>query len=102
MALMIRPAATPHDVASGPAGDRRLRVTQDRPAVMFVSLARGLGGSTRSLATILKGFEGHMVRVVAAPRTGKFAALIRDAGLAELHLPISRATRPTAWRAGRL
>jgi phosphatidylinositol alpha-mannosyltransferase len=65
------------------------------PAVLFVCLARGVGGSSRSLATVLEHTEGRMTRILAAPSEGSFAPLVRERSLADHYLPIpSRGQRP--------
>jgi glycosyltransferase involved in cell wall biosynthesis len=76
-----------------------------RPAVLFVSVPTGIGGSTRSLATVLSHVGDDAVRILAGPRSGRFVELVRQNGV-ELHLPIvaSGRLRPVrrAWTAARL
>jgi phosphatidylinositol alpha-mannosyltransferase len=60
----------------------------DPPAVVFVSLPIGLGGSTRSLANLLGYLDGEVTRVLAAPPGGRFVGLVADTGRAEWHLPV--------------
>jgi glycosyltransferase involved in cell wall biosynthesis len=52
----------------------------DRPVVLFVSLPRALGGSNRSLVTLLESLSGSVHRVLASPVGGPFAefAATRD------------------------
>lgn len=66
------------------------------PVVVFVCLASGLGGSTRSLATILEHLAGRVTRVLATPATGGFASVARQRGLAEVLIPIPGARAGTA------
>jgi glycosyltransferase involved in cell wall biosynthesis len=78
-----------------------------RPAVLFVSVPTGVGGSTRSLATVLGSLDGDAARVLAGPPAGRFVGLVADQGSAELSLPIvdhRRSWRPLrrAWAALRL
>lgn len=75
--------------------------------VLFVSVPTGVGGSTRSLATVLAGLAGRVRRVLAGPPTGKFVALVAAQGGAEEHLAFvsrRRTLRPLhrAWTAARL
>ena len=58
-----------------------------RPAVLFVSVPTGIGGSTRSLATVIAHVGDDAVRILAGPRSGRFVELVRHNGI-ELHLPI--------------
>ncbi|HKE72406.1 MAG TPA: glycosyltransferase family 4 protein [Acidimicrobiales bacterium] len=72
-----------------------------------MSVPTGVGGSTRSLATVLAGLEGEVRRVLAGPPIGRFVALVRDQGAAEEHLAVvspRRTLRPLhrAWTAARL
>jgi glycosyltransferase involved in cell wall biosynthesis len=54
------------------------RVTPSRPAtVLFVAIAPGLGGSTRSLATLLGHLDGTR-RVVACPSPTAFTAVLDE------------------------
>jgi glycosyltransferase involved in cell wall biosynthesis len=76
-----------------------------RPAVLFVSVPTGIGGSTRSLATVLSHVADDAVCILAAPRSGRFVDLVRHNGI-DRHLPIvsSGRFRPLrrAWTAARL
>jgi len=73
---------------------------------LFVCLARGVGGSSRSLATVLEHIGGRMTRILAAPSDGSFVPLVRERSLVEHHIPIpsrgqqprSRLSRPEAAR----
>jgi glycosyltransferase involved in cell wall biosynthesis len=79
--------------------------SRDGAIVLFVCLAGGVGGSSRSLATVLEHIDRGVIRVLAAPR-GSFASLVRDRSIVERHLPIpnpgrrpgSRLSRPEAAR----
>lgn len=57
------------------------------PEILFVALADGLGGSMRSLATVLEHLDGF-ARVVACPNSS-FVTLIKDKGCVDewLELP---------------
>jgi glycosyltransferase involved in cell wall biosynthesis len=70
-----------------------------RDTVLFVSIAAGLGGSTRSLATVLSLLHPNLRRALATPATGKFPALVKERGLAEEHVPIPK---PSGRRSRRL
>jgi glycosyltransferase involved in cell wall biosynthesis len=76
-----------------------------RPAVLFVSVPTGIGGSTRSLATVLSHVGDDTVRILAGPPSGRYVDLVRQNGI-ELHLPIVSGgrLRPVrrAWTAARL
>jgi glycosyltransferase involved in cell wall biosynthesis len=52
-------------------------------SVLFVALARGLGGSTRSLATVMSHLKGRARCVLAAPDQGPFVALIDEESLGD-------------------
>ncbi len=78
-----------------------------RRTVLFVSVPTGVGGSTRSLATVLGSLDGDADRVLAGPPTGKFVGLVGDNGAAETVLPLidhRPSWRPLrrAWSALRL
>jgi glycosyltransferase involved in cell wall biosynthesis len=80
---------------------------QGRHAVLFVSIPTGIGGSTRSLATVLSSVRGVTDRILAAPPSGRFVRLVEEERGAERHLPIvssARQRRPLrrAWTAARL
>ncbi|MET0578397.1 MAG: glycosyltransferase family 4 protein, partial [Ilumatobacteraceae bacterium] len=72
---------------------------------MFVSVPTGIGGSTRSLATVLRHLDGT-VRILAGPSTGRFVGLVRDDEALDVHLPIVSSRRPRPprrlWTALRL
>ncbi|HEY3142216.1 MAG TPA: glycosyltransferase family 4 protein [Acidimicrobiales bacterium] len=86
----------------------RTKLSTDRPAVLFVSVPVGVGGSTRSMANVLTYFGStsdadNVSRVLAAPVGGRFVDLVADLKAADVHLPIinSKSPRPPrrAWQA---
>jgi glycosyltransferase involved in cell wall biosynthesis len=81
-------------VTSGRTAER------ERDTVLFVAVPAPLGGSNRSLATLLSAIGPRVVRVLAAPAEGAFVELVRQRGLVEEHLPLRRSTRVP--RIGRL
>ncbi|MGH2792385.1 MAG: glycosyltransferase family 4 protein [Actinomycetota bacterium] len=64
------------------------RPTAIQREVLFVCLARGLGGSTRSLATVLEGLPSSFRRVVCTPSGGPFLRSLRERNLVEVHIDI--------------
>jgi glycosyltransferase involved in cell wall biosynthesis len=71
----------------------------ERDTVAFVSIAAGLGGSTKSLVTVLSGLDADVRRVVVTPESGKFPALVRERRLAAEQVVIPK---PSGRRARRL
>jgi glycosyltransferase involved in cell wall biosynthesis len=74
---------------------------------LFVSIPTGIGGSTRSLATVLTSVGDVTDRILAAPPSGRFVRLVEEERGADRHLPIvssGRRLRPLrrAWSAIRL
>jgi glycosyltransferase involved in cell wall biosynthesis len=61
--------------------------------VVFVSVPTGVGGSTRSLATVLSGLGGRVRRVLVGPPIGRFVAMVEAQGGAEEVLPLVSARR---------
>lgn len=60
-----------------------------RSTVLFVVLAAGLGGSTRSVATVLAHLDPDRVRrVLATPPQGRFLDLVNERGLADALVPL--------------
>ncbi|MGH9120049.1 MAG: glycosyltransferase family 4 protein [Acidimicrobiales bacterium] len=59
-----------------------------RPAVLFVSVPTGIGGSTRSLANVLSYLAGDAERILAGPAQGRFVELVDRERLAERRLAI--------------
>ncbi len=60
------------------------------PTVLFVATPAALGGSNRSLITVLGGLEGRARRVLAAPGSGTFADLVREEHLADEYVNLPR------------
>ncbi len=60
------------------------------PTVLFVATPAALGGSNRSLVTILDQLEGRVHRVLAAPPRGTFPDLVRRDGLADEYVDLPR------------
>jgi len=56
--------------------------------ILFVSAAGGLGGSTRSLITVLSGLAGSAERILAAPGGGRLADVVDRSGLAERRISL--------------
>jgi phosphatidylinositol alpha-mannosyltransferase len=69
--------------------------------VAFVSIAAGLGGSTRSLATVLSGLDPGVRRVLVTPASGKFPDFVRERSLAEERVAIPKPASRTARRLSR-
>jgi phosphatidylinositol alpha-mannosyltransferase len=77
-------------MADEPTCDARtLSSRPELPAVLFVATPAVLGGSNRSLVTLLTALEGRVHRVLAAPPFGSFHELVERDGLADelIHLP---------------
>jgi glycosyltransferase involved in cell wall biosynthesis len=72
------------------------------PAVLFIATPLPLGGSNRSLATLLAGLEGSVHRVLACPATGSFVDLARERGLADEFVTLPRRPRKRVDRLLRL
>jgi glycosyltransferase involved in cell wall biosynthesis len=64
------------------------RTSGTQPAVLFVSVPTGIGGSTRSLANVLAALRGDTDRILAGPAQGRFVELVDRERLAERRLPI--------------
>ena len=60
------------------------------PTVLFVATPAALGGSNRSLVTVLDQLEGRVHRVLAAPPRGTFPDLVRRDGLADEYVDLPR------------
>lgn len=67
------------------------------PVVVFVAVPAAMGGSNRSLATVLASMDGVVHRAVAAPAAGSFPEMIAERGLADTFIAL-----PDRARAGRL
>ncbi len=75
------------------------------PTILFVATPHALGGSNRSLITVLARLKGRAHRVLAAPGFGPFADLVRAEGLADEwielpHRPGQRVARVLRLAAG--
>jgi phosphatidyl-myo-inositol alpha-mannosyltransferase len=77
------------------------RLPEDRRTVLFVSQARGIGGSTRSLATVLSHLSDRVTRVLAIPPEGKFREMAQREELGEAYVALSMAGR-RSWRSARI
>jgi glycosyltransferase involved in cell wall biosynthesis len=77
--------------------NRATKPPSHRPAILFVGLAPGIGGSMRSLATLLDGL-GDVERVVAAPYPSSFSAFVDQRKLVDTMVPISGASGPRMKR----
>lgn len=60
-----------------------------RDTVAFVSVTGGLGGPSRSLATLLSHLDGSVTRTLMSP-VGKFTDMVRDRGSADEHVQLPR------------
>lgn len=60
------------------------------PTVLFVATPAALGGSNRSLATLLKSLDGKVLRVLASPPFGSFRELVEREGLADEYVTLPR------------
>jgi glycosyltransferase involved in cell wall biosynthesis len=60
------------------------------PTVLFVATPAALGGSNRSLVTLLASLEGRVNRVLAAPPFGSFRELVERQGLADEYVALRR------------
>lgn len=60
------------------------------PTILFVATPPPLGGSNRSLATILSNLEGKAHRVLACPPFGSFIDFVREHDLADEYVELPR------------
>ena len=60
------------------------------PAVLFVATPASMGGSNRSLVTLMGELEGRVHRVLASPGFGAFIELVRNEGLADEYVELPR------------
>ena len=67
-----------------------------RDAVVFVSMARGIGGPARSLLTVLANLDPDLDRVLFAPH-GDLAHRALAAGTVREHVPMPYALRRRQW-----
>jgi len=65
-----------------------LIVLPERKEILVVCLARGLGGSTRSLVTVLEGLGPRFRRILCTPGDGSFGQLVSKRDLTEYRLEI--------------
>ncbi|MEN8238280.1 MAG: glycosyltransferase family 4 protein [Actinomycetota bacterium] len=72
------------------------------PTVLFVATPAALGGSNRSLITLLKSLEGEVERVLASPSFGSFKELVDQEGLADEYVQLPRKPNHRIDRALRL
>lgn len=63
--------------------------------VLFVAVPAPLGGSNRSLATLLEAIGPTVRKVLASPSEGDFLDLVKSRGLVDEHLPLPHGTK---WR----
>jgi phosphatidylinositol alpha-mannosyltransferase len=70
--------------------DARLMSHRQLPTVLFVATPAALGGSNRSLVTLLKSLDGKVVRVLASPPYGAFLDLVRSERLADEYVTLPR------------
>jgi len=70
--------------------DARLLSHRQLPTVLFVATPAALGGSNRSLVTLLKSLDGKVVRVLASPPFGSFKELVEQEGLADEYVELPR------------
>jgi glycosyltransferase involved in cell wall biosynthesis len=78
-----------------------------RQRVLFVSVPTGVGGSTRSLATVMHALDRSVERVLAGPPAGRFVDLLHALDAVDRHLPVVGSDprfRPVrrAWSAVRI
>jgi glycosyltransferase involved in cell wall biosynthesis len=78
-----------------------------RPELLFVSVPTGVGGSTRSLATVMAGLDVGADRVLVGPSRGRFVELLHQLDAIDGHLAFVDSTarfRPLrrAWTSVRL
>lgn len=70
--------------------------------MLFVALASGIGGSTRSLATVLAHLGPGVRRAVAVPGTGKLLPLLRSLSVVDAFVPLPRPPGERFQRLSRL
>lgn len=62
--------------------------------VLFVATPAALGGSNRSLVTLLSSLRGRVLRVVAAPEHGAMRDLVDELDLADEYIGLPKNTNP--------
>lgn len=70
--------------------DARLMSHRQLPTILFVATPAALGGSNRSLVTLLTSLEGRVNRVLASPPFGSFRELVMHQGLADEYVTLPR------------
>jgi phosphatidylinositol alpha-mannosyltransferase len=78
-----------------PTENRRSAAVRLGDTVLFVAVPAPLGGSNRSLATLLEAIGRSVRKVLASPPEGDFLDLVRARGLVDEHLPLPYGTK---WR----
>jgi phosphatidyl-myo-inositol alpha-mannosyltransferase len=73
-----------------------------RREVLVVCLASGLGGSTRSLVTVLGCLPASLRRVLCTPAEGPFLRLLRERKLVDGHLEIPNKGRGARGKLSRI
>ena len=74
----------------------------DGRELLIVCLARGLGGSTRSLATVLEGLPPSFRRVVCTPTGGPYLRYLQSRDLMDVHVDIPHRGRGTKGKMSRI
>jgi phosphatidylinositol alpha-mannosyltransferase len=64
--------------------------TDGLPSVLFVATPAAMGGSNRSLVTLLRELDGRVHRVLASPGFGAFVEHVREEGLADEFVELPR------------
>ena len=70
-----------------------MTVESRRPTILFVAVPPQLGGSNKSLTTVMTALEGRAERVLAAPATGPFRSFAEERGIAEAFVPLTSGSR---------
>lgn len=78
-----------------PSGKRPPSAVRSGDTVLFVSVPAPLGGSNRSLATLLEAIGPAVRKVLASPPEGDFLDLVKARGLVDEHLPLPHGSK---WR----
>lgn len=80
-------------VGRNPRADGQDMTSTERPVVLFVSLPRALGGSNRSLVTLLECLSGSVHRVLASPVGGAFSEFTATRDVADEWVELLRRGR---------
>jgi glycosyltransferase involved in cell wall biosynthesis len=83
-----RAEQTASDVGAG-----RMRQHRTSPSILFIAAPAFVGGSNRSLLSVLEAIDGSVTRVVAAPSGGQLRALLQERGLTDSYLSLPWASR---------